>query len=310
MSLLTRHLRLRAPASTANLGSAFDCAAIALGLYNELEAEPSGADHCEIDGEGSADLHAGAPNLVLTACERLCAVVGKHRPPLALRQHNAIPLGRGLGSSAAAIAAGLRLGEALTGERLLESQLLTLAADIEGHADNTTAALLGGCTIAVRDESGGIVAVRVALPDDLRFVVFVPDYAVATSQARAALPADVPRADAVFNVGRAALLVAALSSGRVDALGLAMDDRLHQPYRAPLYRGMAELLAAARQAGAYGAAVSGAGPSAIALSHPNAVAAVADAFMATGQAHGVSGRVVVLEAAAQGAGTLTQEKSA
>src|SRR6185437_15144240 len=147
------------------------------------------------------------------------------------------PFGRGLGSSAAAIAAGLRLGEALSGVALPEEDLLMMAAELEGHADNTTAALLGGCTLCVL-ANGRPVAVRLPVPTDLRVVVFVPEYAVATEQARAVLPAQLPRADAVFNTGRAALLAAAFALDRLDLLATATEDRLHQPYRFPLYRAM------------------------------------------------------------------------
>ena len=293
-------VRVRAPASTANLGSAFDAGAIALGLHNEVAAAPAERDSLEVVGEGAAALEAGAPNLVLRACDALCERAGRPRPPLALRLENGIPLGRGLGSSAAAIAAGLRLGEALCGLALPEAELLALAAALEGHADNTTAALLGGCTVAVADGSG-VTALRLPLPDGLRVVVFVPNYAVSTETARAALPERVPRADAVFNAGRAALLAAALATGRLEALAVAMQDRLHQPYRLPLYQAMQPLLEAARAAGAYGGAVSGAGPRVAALSPAASAEAVAAALAEAARRHGVGGRPLVLRPDTAGA---------
>lgn len=284
---------IRAPASTANLGSGFDAVAIALELYNEIEARVDDIDRCDVSGDGADTLLAGAPNLVLVACNRLFASVDKVRPPLALHLRNGVPFGRGLGSSAAAIAAGLRLGEALLDTQLPDQVLLTLAARIEGHGDNTTAALLGGCTVGV-DRGETVAAAKVELPERLRIVAFVPTYSVPTSAARAALPAQVPRADAVFNVGRAALLVAALQSGRTDLLAVAMDDRLHQPYRSSLYRGMTPILEAARQSGAYGAAVSGAGPSAAALTDVALAGRVAAAMESAARDEQVGGIAMVL----------------
>ncbi len=284
---------IRAPASTANLGSGFDAVAIALELYNEIEAWVEDVDRCAVSGDGADALLAGAPNLVLVACNQLFATVGKVRPPLALHLRNGVPFGRGLGSSAAAIAAGLRLGEALLDRQVPDQMLLSLAAHIEGHGDNTTAALLGGCTVCVAS-GATIAAAKVELPERLRVVTFVPTYTVPTSAARAALPAQVPRTDAVFNVGRAALLVAALQSGRTDLLAVAMDDRLHQPYRASLYRGMTPVLEAARQAGAYGAAVSGAGPSAAALVDDALANRVAMAMESAARNEQVAGAAMVL----------------
>lgn len=287
-------IRVRAPASTANLGAAFDCAALALARYNEAAAEPAAADSVTVRGEGADALRQGAPNLVLRACDRVYQRLGRARPALALQLDNGIPFGRGLGSSAAAIAAGLKLGEALSGMALPEAELLALAAELEGHADNTTAALLGGCTLCVLTDERPI-AVRLPVPAALRVVVFVPDYTVSTERARTALPAETPRAAAVFNTGRAALLAAAFALDRLDLLATATEDRLHQPYRFPLYRAMEPLLAAARAAGAYGAAVSGAGPTAAAFTSAAAAEAVAGAFRQTASEHGVAGEALVLE---------------
>jgi homoserine kinase len=290
---LTAPIRIISPGSTANLGSAFDCAAIALSVYNHIEAQVATADSCTVVGEGHHELNSGTRNLVLIACDRACAELGVDRPPLALRLENHVPFGRGLGSSASAIAAGLRLAEVLAGQQLGESRLLTLAAAIEGHADNTSAAILGGCAVAT-SVNGVVQALRIHTPPDLCAVVFVPDYAVATSAARAALPSTIPLADGVFNVGRSALLVAALGTGRLDLLSAAMEDRLHQPYRARLYRGMNALMAAARHAGAYGAAVSGAGPSTLALASSHSAPRVALALEDTANRQGIAGKTLVL----------------
>lgn len=292
-------IHLRAPASSANLGSAFDVAAIALALYNEVSAEPAERDNVDVEGEGAAALRGGAPNLLLLALDRFAAEVSWRRPALALHLLNRIPLGRGLGSSAAAIAAGLRLGEALSGLPLPAPHLLALAASIEGHGDNTSAALLGGFTISVQ-AGEELVALRLKVPADLRLVIFVPDYAVSTTAARAVLPSSVPRGDAVFNVGRAALLAGAFATGDWRLLSTAMDDRLHQPYRLPLYQAMQPILDAAWSAGAYGSAVSGAGPSAAAVIAAAQAEQVAAAMTAAAQEHGVTGRALVLAVDAGG----------
>jgi len=262
-------------------------------------AAPSEHDELIVSGEGAALLQAGAPNLVLLALDRFAAEVGWQRPPLSLRLTNQIPLGRGLGSSSAAIAAGLRLGEAFSGRQLPTDRLLALAAAVEGHADNTTAALLGGFTIAVQD-GANLVTLRLDVPPALRLVVFVPEYVVATAAARAVLPQQVLRGDAVYNVGRAALLVGAMAGGQLQLLATAMGDRLHQPYRMPLYQSMQPILDAARSAGAYGAAVSGAGPSAAAPTHRDKAEQVAAAMLATAREHGVAGRALVLQVDAGG----------
>jgi homoserine kinase len=293
-------IRVRAPASSANLGSAFDAAAVALALYNEVTATPADRDTIEVTGEGADALRSGAPNLLLQALDRFARETGWRRPPLSLRLHNRIPLGRGLGSSAAAIVAGIRLGEALRGTALPAEQRLALAAAIEGHADNTTAALLGGFTVAV-PTAMGLEALRLDVPTNLRFAVFVPEYVVSTDAARAVLPQHVSRADAIYNVGRAALLVGALATGALHLLGAAMDDRLHQPYRMSLYQAMQPVLDAARAAGAYGAAVSGAGPSALAPVAAERAANVAGMMLAAARNHAVLGQPLVLSADTVGA---------
>jgi homoserine kinase len=286
-------LHVRAPASSANLGSGFDAVAVALALYNDVTAELAGEDQVVVDGEGAAELRAGAPNLIVVALDRVYAEIGRRRPALRLHLENRIPLGRGLGSSAAAIASGLRLGELLTSVRLPQPQLIALASAIEGHGDNTTAALLGGLTVCVESD-GGPVALRLAVPAQLRFVVFVPEYAVSTAAARGVLPSRVDRADAVFNAGRAALLIGAFASGDLALLRPAMEDRLHQPYRYPLYRAMRPILDAALAAGAYGVAVSGAGPSAAAPVDMARAEQVSAAMNETAQRHGVAGHALIL----------------
>jgi homoserine kinase len=180
---------------------------------------------------------------------------------------NAIPLERGLGSSAAATVAGLVCGNALVGDRLTSADLLRLGTDIEGHPDNVAAALLGGFVVTAPsdDGRGSIEAIRFDVPRDLRVVLFVPELRLETKAMRGVLPSKVPFADAVTNLGRVAIGVAGLATGRHDLLRLLTRDRLHEPYRAHAYPELPALLAAATNGGAIGACLSGAGSTIIAF---------------------------------------------
>jgi homoserine kinase len=241
---------VRAPATSANLGPGFDCAAVALDLWNELEV--SDGDGVEIAGEGAGELPTDATNLAVSAYALVADPAGRR-----FRFPNRIPLERGLGSSAAAIALGLA---AAARERasntvlqgLLET-LLPLGAALEGHADNLAAALLGGVTL-----TDGTRAWRVADSLPLGLVLVVPERRTETAASRTGLPDPVPREDAVFTVGRAALLGAGLASRRADLLAAAFDDRLHEPYRPSA---LLDAVRADPPAGAAGATLSGSGPS-------------------------------------------------
>lgn len=260
---MVRRVRVSVPASVANLGPGFDALGLALDLFNVVEVEPGGDDlRVEIVGE-ARDL-AREDNLVLRAMEHGFALAGSALPPLRLRLTNRIPVGCGLGSSAAAIVAGLVAANALLGDPWPPEKLLALATELEGHPDNVAPALWGGLVVSCGG-GDGVRWVRLEAPSELQAVLVIPELRVPTREARRVLPGSVPFQDAVFNVGRAALLVAALSSRRYDLLREAMRDRLHQPYRAPLVPGLEEALGAAERAGALGAALSGAGPGLLAF---------------------------------------------
>jgi homoserine kinase len=232
-------IRVRAPATTANLGPGFDCAAAALDLWNELEVA---------DGEGEADRN----HLAVRAFARLAPLEGR-----TFSFVDRIPRERGLGSSAAVIALGLVAGAIAAGRRLSPEELLELGLDLEGHPDNLGAALAGGVCLTWEGRIARIADDTPAAP-----IAVVPQTRVETKAARAALPESLPHADAAHSAGRAALLGAALASGSADLFAAAMDDRLHEPYRAP----NAPLLGAVRQrlpAGALGATLSGSGPTVI-----------------------------------------------
>jgi homoserine kinase len=276
-------IRVRVPATSANLGPGFDALGLALRLHNILELEPAESPAIEVDGEGAGTLPRDPSHLAYRAALAVHARAGRAPGAFRMRQQNRIPLGRGLGSSAAAIVSGAVAANALLGDPLDRQALLDLAAELEGHPDNVAAALFGGLVVCAGTPSG-IRWVRLA-PPALRAVVAVPAFAVSTREARRLLPARVPFEDAVFNVTRTALLVAALGAGRTDLLGDATEDRLHQPYRAALVPGLDHALAAARRAGAHGVALSGSGPSVLALGDAAGIGeAIADAFRGAGVA--------------------------
>lgn len=268
---------VRVPATSANLGPGFDCLGIALTLHNTIEVLPgsaAGEALVEITGEGAGILPSGPENVVVRAMCALADSAGAALPSCRIRLHNRIPLGRGLGSSAAAIVGGIFAAAILLGISTDPEVLLPVALRLESHPDNVAAALFGGLTLGVL-AGGRTIVRRFDAPPDLRAVLLIPDQFSSTHESRAVLPAAVERADAIFNAGRCALLFSDLSRGRLDALTIAMQDRLHQPQRASTFRYLNDAIDAAIAAGAHGAALSGAGSSVIALAtdHPDRVAA-------------------------------------
>lgn len=294
--LVHRRVVIDVPASTANLGAGYDALAMALDLVNRVTVEVLTQPSVDLTvvGEGEGQLKGDRHNRFVVALELgLRWALGEVPAGIGWRvaMHNAIPLGRGLGSSAAATVAGLVAADALTGGLLGERRQLELACEIEGHPDNAAAALLGGFVV-VAMVGGRPEAVRFDLPSRLRAVLFVPERALATSAMRAALPREVPHRDAVFNVGRAALAVAAITSGRYALLRDATEDRLHEPYRAAVYPELPALIAAARDAGALGACLSGAGSSVIAFADDErTLDAAGEAMARVASERGLAGRV-------------------
>ncbi|HEY3068312.1 MAG TPA: homoserine kinase [Methylomirabilota bacterium] len=257
-------VHVRVPATSANLGPGFDSLGLALGLYNEVTAAEGDGVTVAIEGEGAGRFATNGKNVVARGVRLAYEAAGRPFKGCTLRCTNRIPGARGLGSSAAAWVSGLVAGNALLGAPLSTPALLTLAARAEGHPDNVAAALLGGLTVSAVGPDGACAVLLPALPA-LRWVVLIPDVTSATAEARAVLPATVKREDAVFNVQRVALLLAALHANRADVLPIALEDRLHQPYRARLFPWMADVMAAARAAGALGCVLSGAGPAILAV---------------------------------------------
>jgi homoserine kinase len=279
---------LSVPASAANLGPGFDCLGLALSLRNTLEVRPGAAGiRVLVEGEGCDTLPSDASNLIARALLKVYRLADRPAPALELRAHNRIPLAAGLGSSAAAIVSGLAAANSLTGLALSNAQLLHLAAQMEGHADNAAAAIFGGLNLVLEGSDGPHAH---QLPLGLFAVVLViPELSLPTPEMRRALPRNVPLEDAVFNLGRAALLLEALRVPDSALLAQAMQDRLHQPYRARFVPGFEAVLQAALEAGAAGAALSGAGPSLLAFA-PGKEAEVGQAMVQVFEHHGVASR--------------------
>jgi len=256
-------VRVDVPASIANLGSGFDCAALALELRNEFVAETDVEPVMRVEGEGAGELPSGPANLVSRAIAAVAVDVGAATPPFALTSVNRIPLQRGLGSSASAVVGGLLIGDRLLNAGLDGNRLLGLAASVEGHADNVAACLLGGLAVAYAT-SEGFRAERIEPGTAIRPVVFVPESErLSTDAARRAIPRSVPFGDAAFNLSRSALLQLAFTT-RPELLGAALEDRLHQDYRLPLMPTTRALLESLR-AENVPACVAGAGPALLAL---------------------------------------------
>jgi homoserine kinase len=290
---------VRVPASSANLGPGFDVLALALDLHLEVEARESSKTSIAWDGKGGGEVPLTRKNLLVRAAQE--PFTGWSRPldGLELVVRNQIPIGRGLGSSAAAIVAGITLGAKLRGLRISPQRILELAFPLEGHGDNLAAALYGGFCIAVT-ENGGVRVHRLDWPPRWRAVLFVPDDVSPTHEARRLVPRRPARGDAVFNLGRVAEWVLACSQHDRSLVRSAMDDRLHQPGRARAFPYLDDVIAAAEQAGALGAALSGAGGSVIAIAD-RYQDEVARAMHTAARAHDIHGHVMRLSAAATGA---------
>lgn len=289
---------VRVPASSANLGPGFDVLALALDLHLEVAARESPKTTIDWKGEGAVEVPLNRKNLIVRAAQEPFDGWSRPLDGVELRVKNQVPIGRGLGSSAAAIIAGIILGARLRGVRMSAQRILELAVPLEGHGDNLAAALCGGFCIATI-EDGGVRVHRLNWPPRWRAVVFVPRGLSPTHEARRLVPRRPARDDAVFNLGRVAEWVLACIQQNRSLLASAMDDRLHQPGRARAYPYLDDTIAAAEQAGALGAALSGAGGSVIAIADRK-LKLVGDAMSRAAATRGIDGRILVLRAAAEG----------
>jgi homoserine kinase len=250
--MTARHRLVRVPASSANLGPGYDAMAAAVALHLELEVEETGEFSLD---PGGLDVSTGRDNLVVRAFESLHSADG-----IGFRLRSEIPLARGLGSSAAAIVAGLFAADHLFELALSKEEMLVRATELEGHPDNVAAAIYGGFVICGTGPEGTPLAARFNPSEGLEGIVVIPPEEVSTKLAREAIPAEVPLADAVANASSAALLVLGLQSADLDLVGRGLADRIHQPRRRHLYPRSMEIVDAAAELGALGATISGAGP--------------------------------------------------
>jgi len=251
---------LRVPASSANLGPGFDALGLALGIYLECRFRTSGQLSIQVEGRDAAEISTGEDNLIWQTALAVARDMRITMPPIELQIRNEIPIGKGLGSSAAALTAGVVIADHVLDLRWKPLRILDEAARLEGHPDNVAACVLGSVVASAIDSGGVARTVRLNMPADFGVGVVVPDFTLPTSQARALLPDCYPRAEAIFNVQRAALLVAALATGTASAFPAALEDKFHQPYRAALVPGLDDILKL-RAPGLLGCALSGAGPS-------------------------------------------------
>lgn len=299
-------VRVRVPGTSANCGPGFDCLGLACTVYNDLELRLTREPGLSITmtGEGATNIPCDNRNIVWRSAQYLLEKAGKDKEyrGAVIHMENRVPLSRGLGSSATAIVAGLTAANALIGNPFNRREILQFATNIEGHPDNVAPAIFGGFT--VNAVTNGRVDCFSFLPRfRMKFVVAVPNFPLSTRMARKVLPTEVPMKDAIFNIGRASMLVAALTRGNERYLRLGLDDALHQPYRAELIPGMYDVFKAARRAGAADATLSGAGPCLIAyvLERRHAEEAVGKAMLEAFRKHDVDARILTLDLDTHGA---------
>lgn len=295
---------VRAPASSANLGPGFDSLGLSVPLYTTLRVTPQATTEIVPMGAELEGTPADESNYVYRAMLLAARRAGRSLPPARIEIETDVPLARGLGSSAAALVAGIVAGNELLGCPLDDLAVLDVAAREEGHPDNVAPALFGGIVVATLDKLGTHY-VRLDPPANLGVTVLIPDFELSTSKARAVLPKEYSRADAVHALSHAALLAAALSQGRLDLLRHAMQDYIHQIWRAPLVPGLSDILEDAWKHGALGAALSGAGPTVLCFHDTRVPTAPLHAYLHSVMTrNGLEGRV--LDFPIDAAGTLIE----
>jgi len=292
---------VRVPATSSNLGAGFDALGIALRIANTLTVRTSDSMSVEIVGEGADDLPRDAQNMIVRTFASVFDDAGVAMPVVRFKCDQEIPPARGLGSSAAAAIAALMAADAVLGRPSDTERLLTRAVAIEGHADNAAPAIHGGLQACVRVDERHVAHGHMPLRDPPRVVLFIPALRMTTAAARAVLPALVSREDAVFNISRTALLLTALATGRDDLLDEATRDAIHQTPRTAMFPALPKLFHAAREAGAVGVWLSGAGSTVAAFARPDRCDSVSRALASAGEEAGVAGRVVVTDIDPDGA---------
>ncbi len=262
---------IRVPATTANLGVGFDCIGAALTMANQFEFTVVDTDtklKIVVLGQEAEKVGTGEDNLIYQSFVKLYRQIGQTPPNIELKITLGVPLSRGLGSSATAIVGGLLGANSLAGNPLSQSEIINMAIAIEGHPDNVVPALLGNCQLSVADGDKWQIS-SIPWHTDIVPVVAIPNFELSTEQARSVLPNSYNRSDAIFNISRMGLLLRGLATNNSQWLRTALADKIHQPYRQKLIVGYEELHSAAISAGAYGLIISGAGPTLLALTHPD-----------------------------------------
>jgi homoserine kinase len=289
---------VRVPASSANLGPGFDALGLALGVYLECRFRRADSLAISVSGRDCESISTGPDNLIWRTALAVAEAQGMALPPIELQICNDIPLGKGMGSSAAALTSGVVIADVLLQLGWKPLRILDEAARLEGHPDNVAACTLGSIVASAIDCGGATRAVRLELPGSFGVAVVVPDFPLPTSEARAVLPAFYSKQDAVFNVQRAALLIAALATGDTSAFPAALEDRFHQPYRIPLVPGLGDILKL-RAPGLLGCTLSGAGPS-ILVFFERGYECTADLVRQIFKIHGHESEVLLTNVASEG----------
>ena len=290
--------RLRVPASSANLGPGFDALGLALGIYLDCRFHLAPSLKITVSGRDAEAISTGEDNLIWQTALRVATEAGRQMPTVQLEIVNGIPLGKGMGSSAAALTAGVVIANEILELGWDAKRILAAAARIEGHPDNVAACVMGSIVASATDAEGTAHAVKVDLHPNFGIAVVVPDFHLPTVEARRVLPTHYSREDTIFNVQRSSLLITALATGVTDAFPTALDDRLHQPYRLALVPGLAEIIKL-RAPGLLGCALSGAGPS-ILVFYEKGHEQVCDLVCAVFAANGRQSEVLCKEVAASG----------
>jgi len=293
---MSKKIVVKAPATSANLGSGFDCLAIALDIFNTVSVE-IGPKCIEVLGEGADKLPVDENNLIYKMIKLVMDKQGYTVPELKIVCENHIPISRGLGSSAAAIITGLLIGNELSGNHLSEEDLFALGSKIEGHSDNIAATLFGGCQIVVQDKK---IISDVSIPKNLNAVLYIPEESISTDQARSVLPSSIAYSDAIYNLGRIALLINSLNSGNLKNLLIATEDKLHQPYRQTIFPSMRVIMNSAINAGANGAFLSGSGSAILAISSGKEMTIAYEMMEAASKA-GIKGDTLITKPCSNGA---------
>ncbi len=298
-------IRIDVPATSANLGSGFDSLGIALTMKNRIWMEPS--DRLVITCKDNVDVPKDESNLIFWAANYIYEKCGKKLSGMEIIQENNIPLARGLGSSSACIVAGILGANHFLGNPFSETEIINIAARIEGHPDNTSPAISGGL-VASAMENEEVYSVSVPVSDNIRFALLIPPFELKTEKARGVLPKEYSREDAVYNLSRSGLMTASLFSGKLENLKVAVQDKIHQPYRLNLIENGEEIFKMSYELGSLGTYVSGAGPTIISLIDSRQADEFEINCIKSLQEKGISGwEVIILSAASEGAKIISND---